>query len=608
MLRKIICLTLILCASTAQAQPAIVPTFASLVGDTKVGPAGGDVVQLPFLTWGGDVATFQANGGLTTNKDSVFGKLGLNFKMVNGDDFVKQAKDYISGKSPYLRGTFTQIGQASEVLNQDPATKPVMIFQLTWSAGDHMVSRDGIKTLNDLKGKTICLQQGGPHVGLVDDALRATGLKWSDVKIKWVNDLTGPNGPADVFRKDQTVDAVCVISPDMIGLTGGLEQKGSGAEGTVKESHVVVSTASMNHSIADVYCVRTDYLNGNRDKVEKFVAGYLKATEDLIAMKKEYNDGKGKSPSYLATLKMAQSIYGDKILPTLEVDAHGLVSDASFVGLPGNIKFFTEPNNLTGFDSKQKVTLDLVTNLGYAKERSGFDYARWDYQKIATLAGIPYTAPKFATGRIKGEGTDLFPNQNLDEKTILSFSIQFEPNQQDFSLDTYAAEFRKVVQATQTFGNAVIVIRGHSDPTKTLVDFLKAGMAKGIIQREGDAKSGYKYKLNGKELNLNSTSDVMKAVAGGEFGGSETNPQETMQAALNLSQTRAEAVKKAVVEYAKISKLNLDVSQVVPAGVGIREPLVAKPSNMDEAKRNMRVEFRLIRVSAENIKPSDFDY
>lgn len=586
----------------------IVESFAKSVGDTKFAKYdGAGPVPLPYLTWGGDVATFYANGGLETTMGSIFGKQGIDFKLTNGDDFTKQVRDYMSGKTPYLRGTFTMIGQAAELLNSDAGAKPITILQLTWSAGDHMVGRAETKNLNDIKGKKICLQQGGPHVGLVDDALRAAGLKWSDITVVWAKDLSGPNGPAELFKKDKSIDLCCVISPDMIGLTGGLDQKGSGAEETVKGAHVVVSTASMSRSIADVYCVRSDYFAANRAKVQKFVAGYLKATNDLIEMKKKYADGKGKSPEYLAVLKQAQKIYGVKILPTIEVDAHGLVSDATFVGLPGNISFFTDSGNLNGFAPKLKTTLDLMTSLGATKERAGWDYARWDYEKLAKEAGIEYVAPKVTT-RIKGEGTDLFPKDNLDDKTILSFSIYFEPNQTDFSIDTYSADFRKVVQNTQTFGNAVIVIRGHADPTKSIVDFLRAGMKKGIVSRSGDAKSGWKYQLGGKDLNLNSTSSVVEAIGKGDFSGTDPNPQETMQAAMNLSQERAELFKKRLVSYAKANKINLDVSQVVPQGVGIREPVVAKPANMDDAKKNMRVEFRLIRVSPENIKPGDFDY
>jgi hypothetical protein len=54
--------------------------------------------------------------------------------------------------------------------------------------------------------------------------------------------------------------------------------------------------------------------------------------------------------------------------------------------------------------------------------------------------------------------------------------------------------------------------------------------------------------------------------------------------------------------------LTLDKTQIQPVGVGVREPFIAKPANMDEAKQNMRVEFRILRVQAEAAKPADFDF
>lgn len=153
----------------------------------------------------------------------------------------------------------------------------------------------------------------------------------------------------------------------------------------------------------------------------------------------------------------------------------------------------------------------------------------------------------------------------------------------------------------------MVAIRGHADPTKTLVDFLKAGMATGLIKRTGSQAEGYQYFYNNKPLDLNATADVLKAIESGDFGKTDPNPQDTLQAALNLSHTRADQVKKAVVAYAKTKGYNLDPSQIQPVGVGIREPIVAKPRNMDEAKRNMRVEFRLTRIPAEAIKGDEFD-
>jgi hypothetical protein len=165
-----------------------------------------------------------------------------------------------------------------------------------------------------------------------------------------------------------------------------------------------------------------------------------------------------------------------------------------------------------------------------------------------------------------------------------------------------------VVEVASKFGGAVIAIRGHADPTKTLVDLVKAGMQKGILKRVG-TQGNYSYSLNGKPLELGTTPDLVKLIDAGAFDGvAECNPRETMQAALNLSRNRAEAVLNAIVDYAKTKGLAVDRTQVQPVGVGMREPFVAVPRNMDDAKKNMRVEFRVVRVAAEASKAADFDF
>ena len=196
----------------------------------------------------------------------------------------------------------------------------------------------------------------------------------------------------------------------------------------------------------------------------------------------------------------------------------------------------------------------------------------------------------------------------MDERTLLTFSINFEPNQDSFSEEQYGAEYKRLVEQADKYANAVFAVRGHSDPTKTLSEIVKAGMKKGILQRAG-TEGNYKYSLNGKPLDLSSTKEIIRLIEEGAFDGiAEYNPRETMQAALNLSRQRAEALRDSIINYAESHGLHLDKSQVQPTGVGIKEPFIAKPSNMDEAKQNMRVEFRLIKVSAEATQKSDFDF
>lgn len=588
--------------------------FADLVGNVRVGSVEkSSTVQVPYILWGGDVATFLANGDLKTKPDSLFQTAGLDIQLTPGDDFVAQVKNYMEGKTPFLRGTMHMLGLAGEVVGADPKTKPVVILQLSWSAGDHIVARKGIRNLNDLKGKKIACQQGGPHVGLLYDSLTAANLKKSDVQIVWTKDITGASGPADAFRNDPTIDACCVITPDMMGLSTGLNQEGSGAEGTVEGAHVVNSTAQMSRSIADVYAVRRDWYDANQDWINKFVANQLQATEQLVAMRKGFEESKKLSKDYEQILTTSQRIFGSETIPTLEEDAHGLLLDCSFVGLQGQLAFFLDDKNLSGFKSKMSESVDLATTWEYSKGRNGFDpndFKESGYREIAKLAGIEYAMPttrEAFTNDASAEGTDMFLGENLDSSTIVSFTINFEPDQKDFSADRYGSDFARALREASKFGNARVVIRGHSDPTRTILDFVKSGMDKKVIQQTG-TPGNYRYFVNGKPLDLSRTKEVIELIKSGAFGGGNPDPTVTMQAALNLSKSRADAVFSELKRYAKDSEMNLDLSQILPVGAGVMEPLIPKPRNLDEAKENMRVEFRIVKVNPESLAPSDFNF
>jgi hypothetical protein len=585
--------------------------FKAAVGNPQIGSVNASgPIQLPYITWGGDVATFHANGGLQTANGSIFDKQGLKFNMKAGDNFAQQVKDYMSGKSPFLRGTFRMMGMASEIIGSDPRTKGVVILQMTWSAGDHMVAREGLKTLSDLKGKTIAIQQGGPHVGMLDDILKTAQLTWDDVNVVWAKDLTGtPDAPSEIMRKNPQVSACFAITPDMLGLCGGLENTGTGAEGTIKGAHVLVSTSELSRSIADVYVCRKDFYDTNREWVTKFVAGYLRGCEELVDMKRQYEAGG--SANYEKVLKMTQQIYGTDVVPVLE-EAHGLISDCTFVLYPGNVSFFTQNNNLTSFKNFQESALNLAVSQGYAREKmglfpSGLNYQSDDFVKYLAKTTLQ-KGERFRAEAVREEIELLSQGGELDDKTIMSFTIQFEPNQTEFSAVQYGAEFQRVLESSQRFGNAVIAIRGHADPTKTLLDLVKAGMQKGVLKRSGSS-GNYAYSLQGRPLDLESTKDLVQLIESGSFDGAQTyNPRETMQAALNLSRLRAEQVLGAISQYAGSNGVTIDTSQIQPVGVGIREPFIAKPSNLNEAKQNMRVEFRIVRVPAEATSSSDFDF
>ena len=528
---------------------------------TPVGSVAPGTVQVPIITWGGDIATIHANGNAkATSRSSIFGKLGLNLNLVREDVFAKQVEAYMSGKSPYLRGTLGMLNMAAEVTSKDPRTKPVVIYQLTWSAGgDALVVKGNVKSTRDLKGKSVAVQAYGPHVDYLAKVLADAGLSPKDVTIKWVSDITGTaKSPAAALREG-TVDAAMVIIPDALALTSN-GTVGTGAEDSVKGARILLSTKTANKIIADVYAVRSDYLQSNRSEVEHFVSGLVQGHEALKAL---VSGKASRGAEYKQTFTAAAQILLDS--PQAVADAEGMYADADFVGLAGNQSFFAKAGNPRGFEQLNKEIVPAFTAIGLATRGVALDHPKWDYRRLG--GGSAPSAPAAEVQRFDSEkvATIVARRQQqgkLGEGELFSFEVLFQPNQDKFPADLYADAFKRVAGLASTYGGAVITVEGHSDP----MAYLRA-------RKEGQPP----------------------VVLG-----------RTQQSAKNLSLARAVAVRDSIVTYAKSQGVSLDPSQFAVVGHGIAQPKSGMcsgepcaPKNEQEWKSNMRVEFRIIQIEAE---------
>jgi len=519
-----------------------------------------DEVTLPIITWGGDIATILANGNAAaTTGDGIFGKKGLKLKLVRMDDFKKQVEAFIQGDMPYLRGTLGMINMASELLNRDPRTKPVVIYQLTWSSGgDCLVVKDGIKAVRDLKGKTIALQAYGPHVDYLGTILKDAGLSMKDVKIVWTKDLTGSdNSPAEAFYGSD-VDAAFVIITDGMMLTSK-GKVGTGAEGSVKGASILMSTRTANRIIADVYAVRSDYLQANRDKVQALVNGLLLSEQRLAGL---FKDKKSKMQQFKSTITAAARLLLDS--EQALGDAEALYGDCEFVGFAGNVKFFGDPNWPRNFENLSGQIQSGLVSIGMLSKKIPLDHAKWDYDKLRSgLSGIESVeAPRFKSEEVARVVESKRARGALEEGELFSFDIYFKPNQNTFPAEMYSDEFNKVVELASTYGGAVIVVEGHSDPL------------------------GYLHKKKEKADEI-----VLKRIK---------------QAARNLSLTRSVEVRESIMAHAKKKGVTLDASQFTVVGHGISQPKTGMcgedpcpPKTKEEWLANMRVAFRIIQVEAE---------
>ncbi|KJR42734.1 nitrate/sulfonate/bicarbonate ABC transporter periplasmic protein [Candidatus Magnetoovum chiemensis] len=525
------------------------------------------VTQAPIITWGGDMAAIYANGNQkNTVSNSIFGGLGLNLKLVREDVFTNQVKSFMDCSSPYLRGTMGMINMAAEVLSTDQSVKPVVIYQLTWSSGgDALVVKDKIKSPQELKNKTIALQAYGPHVDYLTKVLTDAGLSIKDIAIKWVKDLTGSdNTPMSAFYEDG-VDAAMVIIPDAMALTSN-GTVGSGAEDSVKGARILLSTKTANRIISDVYAVRSDYLKNNRKKVESFVRGL---TEGQKALAELFKNKKNEGSKYQQMISASAGILLDSAQAV--GDAEGLYGDCEFVGFDGNVKFFSDKNYPRNFEHLTDEIQTAFVSLGLISKKISIDQANWDYNTMqAGTSGTVKSAAaaKFDTEKVAKVVAKKQQQGTLNEGALFSFEVYFQPNQNTFPAEMYEDSFKKVIELASTYGGAIITVEGHSDPLA--------------------------YLKKKKE------------------GASPIVLTQIKQAAKNLSLTRANSVRDSIIGFAKDKGINIDETQFTNIGYGINQPkggLCADdpcaPQSKQEWLDNMRVQFKIIQVEAEEVEFKD---
>jgi outer membrane protein OmpA-like peptidoglycan-associated protein/ABC-type nitrate/sulfonate/bicarbonate transport system substrate-binding protein len=541
------------------------PLFeADILKSAQLKPVKSGVLRVPTITWPGDVAT------VYTEMDGGFKRQGLNVQLFCENDFAKQVKGVIEGETPLLRGTMGMVNAAAETFAKQ-GTDLVVIYQLTWSTGgDVLVVRPGVGSLTDLKGKNIALQLYGPHMDYLTTVLKRAGLKPTDVRPKWMKELSIPTydtkgkivDPRSAFEAAPQLDAAFVISPDANALTSG--GRGTGAEGSVKGARALFSSKSANRVIADVYAVRGDYFKTHRAEVEKFVHALMLGQEKFAYLLAHKSSDPGKFKQLMT--KSAELLFGS---PQAVADVESSLGDCEWVGLPGNVSFFTGKGTIRNFATLKDEIQSGFTDLGLMRGKAPLQAAGWDYGAMGSglknSQQVAVSKPLFdiakaqkAIERQVASELDKFQKQD----TLYNFEIYFAPRQAAFSSDQYADAFKKALEMSQTMGGTLVVVEGHNSP---------------------DALN--KAKSEGK---------------------SATEISLIEQAAKNLSYQRALSVRQAYLDYCKNRGVKVDESQFLAVGMGTKAPKYAIPKTEQEWNANRRVVFRVKSVETEldSFKPN----
>src|SRR4051812_17017326 len=446
-------------------------------GISSYKPMADRTVRFAINVWAGWGPIIYANNGFKPGK-LWKGAAGKDFKveLVLIDDPVAMRDAYAAGNLHVGWATLDMLPLFLEGLRKDSRVMPRVYQQVDWSnGGDGIVVRDAIKTMADLRGKTIVLAQNSPSHFFVLNALINGGVQPAEVDFKFTQDAFQA---AAAFNADKRLAACVSWAPDIYNLE------------KVKGNHVLVTTSTANKLIADVWFARADFANDNPDITEGLARGIFDAMEDLKAQ-----DAKQKAAKLMAA---------GYSIP--ETDALNMLGDAHSTNYAENREFFLNQNNPTNFERTWSTAYFLYKKINAVTEQTPFDQVM-DFSIIQKLGAEPKYAKqkneydvRFApatAGTVQGEKDEIltktvvihfFPNswdltkkvtRNVDGKDVEEL---YDPN--------VAFVVEEVGKLAGQYGAARIVIEGHSDGS------MRSQVPKGLVQ----------------ELSLNRANSVKEAI------------------------------------------------------------------------------------------------
>jgi NitT/TauT family transport system substrate-binding protein len=406
------------------------------------------VLRFSYNVWAGWLPVIAANHGTKPNPNSVFAKkYGFQVDMVLMDDPVAARDAFAAGEVHTLWGTVDMMVLLAPELIKDSRTAPRIMQQIDWSSGgDGIVVRSSIRSVADLKNRTVALAQNSPSEYYLNSLLMSAGLKPADIKVKYT--ATAFEAAA-AFVADKHIDGCVSWAPDIYKIPE-----------RVAGTRVLSSTSDANKLIADVYAVRADFARDHPEVVEGLVAGifegmdYVKESPDQAA--KWMADAFGMKPEEVMSMR----------------------NDAHPTNFAENVQFFLNSSNPTNFERTWKNASYIYRELGRIDAPLPFD-------QVMDFSVVQRFKQKGAFANQKDESITAFTPSSFRkvsaESPILTQTIRisFYPNSAnpyeaardelgnviggklyDPSID---ATLEQVARLSGQFDRAVVLIEGHAD-------------------------------------------------------------------------------------------------------------------------------------------------
>ncbi len=406
------------------------------------------ILRFSYNVWAGWLPVIAANHGTKPNPDSIFAKkYGFRVDMVLMDDPVAARDAFAAGEVQTLWGTTDMMVLLAPELIKDSRTAPRIAQQIDWSSGgDGIVVRSSIKSVADLRNKTVTLAQNSPSEYYLTSLLLSAGLRPADIKVKYT--ATAFEAAA-AFVADKKVDACVSWAPDIYNIPD-----------RVKGTRVLSSTSDANKLIADVYAVRADFTRDHPEIVDGLISGIFEGMDYVK-----------QNPEQAA--KWMADAFGMK-----QEEVMSMRNDAHPTNFAENVQFFLNSSNPTNFERTWKNASYIYRELGRINAPIPFD-------QVMDFSFLQRLQQKGTFAHQKDESIAAFTPSSFRKVTAESpiltqtIRINFYPNSAnpyepardevgnaipgklyDPNVD---ATLEQVARLSGQFARAVILIEGHTD-------------------------------------------------------------------------------------------------------------------------------------------------
>lgn len=419
-------------------------------------PMAGRTVKFALNVWAGWAPIIlQNNGGAAGATWTTPSGEPFKVELVLIDNPVAMRDAYASGKVHIGWATLDMLPLFMDELKKDARIRPRVFQQVDFSNGGDgiVIRRNAAKdpkapTIGDLRKKKIVLAQNSPSEYFLLNALVNGGVQPSEVQFIYTEDAFQA---AAAFNSDKSIAACVSWAPDIYNLS------------KIPENHLLVSTATANKLIADVWFARADFARDNADIIEGLTRGIFAGMEKM-----KTEDGRKQAAALMS-----------KLYSIPEGDTLGMLGDAHSTNYAENRDFFLNQNNPANFEHTWNTAYLLYRKMNRISQAVPFDQVM-DFSVIQKLGNEePYKSSKneyqinFApksVQTVKAEGSEIltkvitlhfFPNSwDLRKKVTVRENGHDVEKLYETNLDPVLQE---VAQLATQYGAANIVIEGHSD-------------------------------------------------------------------------------------------------------------------------------------------------